>query len=255
MYILTVMQYSWTRTKCGQGHKRLTSQDHSFKNSVSHSSWLNTWGQYHEGRRPSSDDSFHNPAVIPPSALDKPSIMKPYHRRRTTRWGVTARSPTMVTLHDTRFVECRWWNDGWTVKTVVTWRSSASMIPAPVLQRQVKNALLCSPDDGTLQSDAVLLSRFFWTPRDVSREPKCERRGKREAGRLRCLSPCKRKARCSREVLRKVSFTASQDLVIHWLLSRFSPGFLLMVTTAMPISGYQALHAPLRRSLSNPSKY
>ena len=29
-------------------------------------------------------------------------------------------SPTMVTLHDTRFVECRWWNDGWTVKTVVT---------------------------------------------------------------------------------------------------------------------------------------
>ena len=30
---------------------------------------------------------------------------------------MTARSPTMVTLHDTRFVECRWWNDGWTVKT------------------------------------------------------------------------------------------------------------------------------------------
>ena len=25
----------------------------------------------------------------------------------------------------------RWWNDGWTVKTVVTWRLSASMIPAP----------------------------------------------------------------------------------------------------------------------------
>ena len=41
------------------------------------------------------------------------------------------RSPTMVTLHDTRFVECRWWTDGWTVKTIVTWRSSASMIPAP----------------------------------------------------------------------------------------------------------------------------
>ena len=37
----------------------------------------------------------------------------------------------MVTLHDTRFVECRWWNDGWTVKTVIIWRSSASMIPAP----------------------------------------------------------------------------------------------------------------------------
>ena len=36
-----------------------------------------------------------------------------------------------VTLHDYHFVESRWWNDGWTVKTVVTWRSSASMIPAP----------------------------------------------------------------------------------------------------------------------------
>ena len=55
--------------------------------------------------------------------------MKRYHRRRMTRWGVTACSPTMVMLHDTRFVECRWWNDGWTVKTVVTGRSSASMIP------------------------------------------------------------------------------------------------------------------------------
>ena len=50
---------------------------------------------------------------------------------RTTRWGVTARSPTMVTLHDTGFVECRWWNGGWTVKTFVTWLSSASIIPAP----------------------------------------------------------------------------------------------------------------------------
>ena len=72
-----------------------------------------------------------SPTVIPPLALDRPSIMKRYHRRRTTKWGVTARSPTMVTFHDTRFVECRWLNDGWTVKTVVTWRSLASMIPAP----------------------------------------------------------------------------------------------------------------------------
>ena len=88
-------------------------------------------GRYHGGRRPSSEDSFHSPTVIPPSALDKPSIMKHYHRRQTTRWGVTARSPTMVTLHGTRFVECRRWNDCWTVKTVLTWRSSASMIPAP----------------------------------------------------------------------------------------------------------------------------
>ena len=71
-----------------------------------------TWGRCHEGRRPSGDDSLHSPTVIPPSPPDKPSIMKRYHRRRTTRWGVTARSLTMVTLRDTRFVECRWWNDG-----------------------------------------------------------------------------------------------------------------------------------------------
>ena len=89
--------------------------------------------QYHGGWWPSSDDSFHSPTIILPSPLEKPSIMKRYHHRRATRWGVTARSLTMVTLHDTRFVECRWWNDCWTVKTVVTWWSSASMIPAPGL--------------------------------------------------------------------------------------------------------------------------
>ena len=65
-----------------------------------------------------------------------PSIMKRYHRRRTTRWVVTARSPTMVALHEAQFVKCRWWNDGWTVKTVITWRSSASMIPAPGAETQ-----------------------------------------------------------------------------------------------------------------------
>ena len=85
-------------------------------------SWLpnDLWGRYRGGRRPSSDDSLHSPTVIPPSALDKPNIMKRFHRRRTMRWGVTAHSPTMVPLHDTGFVECRWWNDGWAVKTVVT---------------------------------------------------------------------------------------------------------------------------------------
>ena len=60
--------------------------------------------------------------------------MKRYHRRRTCSHTSPRRSPTMVTLPDSRFFECRWWNDGWTVKTVVTWRSSASMIPAPGLQ-------------------------------------------------------------------------------------------------------------------------
>ena len=38
-------------------------------------------GPYHGGRRPSSDDSLHSPTVIPPSALDKPSIVNRYHRR------------------------------------------------------------------------------------------------------------------------------------------------------------------------------
>ena len=90
-------------------------------------SWLpfEIWGRYHGGWRPSSDDS---PATIPPSALNKPSITKRYHRRRTWSHTSPRRSPTMVTLHETRFVECRWWNGGW---TVVIWRSSTSMIPAP----------------------------------------------------------------------------------------------------------------------------
>ena len=90
-------------------------------------------GWYHGGRQPSSDNSLHSPTVIPLLALDKPSIMKHYHHRWTCCHTSHCRSPTMVTLHDTPFVQCRWWNDGWTVKTVVTWRSSASMIPAPGL--------------------------------------------------------------------------------------------------------------------------
>ena len=84
-------------------------------------------------RPTTSDNSFHSPTVIPPSALDKPSIMKRYHRRRTCSHTSPLRSPTMVTLQDTRFVECRWWKDGWTVKTGVTLRPSTSMITAPVV--------------------------------------------------------------------------------------------------------------------------
>ena len=62
---------------------------------------LDTRSRYHGGRRPSSDDSLHSPTIVfPPSAFDKPSTMKRYHRRRTTRWGVTACSLTMVTLYD-----------------------------------------------------------------------------------------------------------------------------------------------------------
>ena len=88
-------------------------------------------GRHHGGRRPSNGDSLHSPTVISPSALDTPSILKRYHRRRTCSHTSPRRSPSMVTLHDTGFAQCRWWNDGWTVKTVVTCRSSAFMIPAP----------------------------------------------------------------------------------------------------------------------------
>ena len=82
--------------------------------------------------------------------------MKRYHRRWTCSHTSPRRLPTMVTLHDTRFVECRWWNDGWTVKTVVTWRSSASMIPAPGLQC----LLLCRDFQPDLQ-----IFHLQWPPR------------------------------------------------------------------------------------------
>ena len=64
-------------------------------------------GQYHGGQRPSSDDSFHSPAIIPLFALDKPSIMKHYHHRRMCSHTSPCCSPTMITLHGTPFVQGR----------------------------------------------------------------------------------------------------------------------------------------------------
>ena len=83
-------------------------------------------GRYHGGRRPSSDNSFHSPTVIPPSALDKPSIMNCtivgerrsevwLHFRGNALWYWVCRMPmvewrldcedcrhlTVVGLHDT----------------------------------------------------------------------------------------------------------------------------------------------------------
>ena len=113
-WILTPGQPVLALTLYLQAHGRVTSIVPSLSRRYD-----STWGRYHGGRRPSSDDSFHSSTGIPPSALDKPSIMKHYHRRRTCRHTSPRRSPTMVALHDSRFVECRWWNDGWTVKTVV----------------------------------------------------------------------------------------------------------------------------------------
>ena len=84
------------------------------------------WGRYHRGRQVTTvftvQPSFHH---------RHSSVMKLYYRGRTCSHTSPRRSPTMVTLYVARFVEYRWWNDGWTVKTVVTWRLSASMIPAP----------------------------------------------------------------------------------------------------------------------------
>ena len=76
------------------------------------------WGRNHGGRSPSSDDNFHSPTSIPASSLDKLNIMKRYHHRQTCSHTSPHRSPTMVTLHDTRFVEWRWWSDGWIVTVV-----------------------------------------------------------------------------------------------------------------------------------------
>ena len=133
------MTFTWTRNAAKRSNDREFSGYH--QKWVTIGSPVTTlpgiWGQYHGDWWPSTDDSFHSPTITPPSALDKLSIMMRYHRRWTTRCGVTARSPTMVTLHDNRFVECRWWIDGWTVKTVVPWRSSAFMILAPGAQGSV----------------------------------------------------------------------------------------------------------------------
>ena len=101
-----------------------------------------TMDRYHGGRRPSSDDSLHSPTVIPLSALDKPSIVKRYHRWRTCSHTSPRRSPTMVTLHDTGFVECRMWNDGWTAKTVITCRSSASTTSAVCTRAELQTRWL-----------------------------------------------------------------------------------------------------------------
>ena len=59
-------------------------------------------------------------AVQPSFHHGHPNIMKRYHRLRTCSHTSPRHSPMMVTLHDTRFVECHWWNDGWAVETVVT---------------------------------------------------------------------------------------------------------------------------------------
>ena len=161
---------SWTSPQHANVHQgRFCLLSHSVSSApfslarAEHVCWSKVWGRYHGGRPLSSDDSFHSPTVIPPSALDKPSIMKRYHRRRTCSHTSRRRSPTMVTLHDTRLVECRWWNDGWTVKTVVTWRWSASMIPAPDHGvDHIRWSRLCTPTPTPLHPPTPQPSFELW---------------------------------------------------------------------------------------------
>ena len=57
-------------------HSLIHTHTHTHTYTYTH---IKAWGRYHRGQRPSSDNSFHSPTVIPP----KPSIMKRYHCRRT----------------------------------------------------------------------------------------------------------------------------------------------------------------------------
>ena len=74
------------------------------------------------------------------------TVQPSFHHRHSTHrisWSVTKVAYDEVRCDCTftddgntswySVVECRWWNDDWTVKTVVTWRSSASTIPVPGL--------------------------------------------------------------------------------------------------------------------------
>ena len=49
-------------------------------------------------------------------------LLSTHDRRRTCSHTSPRRSPTIITLHDTGFVECRWWNDSWTVKLTLDGR-------------------------------------------------------------------------------------------------------------------------------------
>ena len=55
-----------------EGGERGGGADQNKRERVNQNIVLVIWGRYHGGRRPSSDDSFHSPTVIPPSALNKP---------------------------------------------------------------------------------------------------------------------------------------------------------------------------------------
>ena len=53
---------------------------------------------------------------------------------------MTARSAMMVTLHDTRFVECRWWNDGWTEFRHERWVYNDVQVQIPVTRTRKRRA-------------------------------------------------------------------------------------------------------------------
>ena len=101
---------------------------------------------------------LHSPTVTPPSALDKPSIRERYHRRRTCSHTSSRRSPTMVTLHDTRFVECRLWKNGYNNKnnnSRIQRRNSRFFFNLLTAPRTVSNTHSGCPDSIVCKSRAT----------------------------------------------------------------------------------------------------
>ena len=97
-----------------------------------------------EGRKPGAGIMEADEHPVTTVFTVQPSLHPRYSTNRVS-WRVTIVGERAVTPHLVvrfmilGFVECRWWNDG-IVKTVVTWRSSASMIPVPGYQEK-------TPDD------------------------------------------------------------------------------------------------------------
>ena len=81
--VSVVMMYrAWEECAGPPGERRFHSLN-TLKAELAEVGDMFSRGRHHGGRWSSSDHSPHSPTVIPPSALDKPRIMKRYHRRRT----------------------------------------------------------------------------------------------------------------------------------------------------------------------------
>ena len=81
--------------------------EHLLQNCPTHQNLrAETWGRYHRGRRPSSDDSLHESN----SHSTIGTRQTEYHEALPSSANVQSpHTSSMVALHDTRFVECRWY--------------------------------------------------------------------------------------------------------------------------------------------------